>query len=134
VSEPVFHHVSVITRNVEHAKTFYKDVLGLAEVERPPFPHLGAWLRSGSLEIHITYYLAGTFRDRPVDPNDIHFAIRVPDFEQAVSRLARNGYVEGGEPDNPKRIVIKRDSVTGYPQLWVMDHDRNVIEINAAGL
>jgi len=69
----------------------------------------------------------------PVDPNDTHFAIRVADFEEAVSGLARKGYSEGGDPDSPRRIVIKRDSVTGYPQLWIMDHDRNVIEINARG-
>lgn len=128
---PVFHHVSVLSRDVEHATTFYTDVLGMTPVERPPFPHAGAWLRSGPLEVHITYYLDGTFRTRPVDPNDTHFAIRVPDFEEAVARLARHGYSEAGEADDPRRIVIKRDSVTGYPQLWIMDHDRNVIEINA---
>jgi catechol 2,3-dioxygenase-like lactoylglutathione lyase family enzyme len=134
MSSPVFHHVSVITRDLEHAKTFYRDVLGLTEVERPPFPHPGAWLRSGPLEIHITYYLGGSFRSGPVDPNDTHFAIRVPDFEAAVADLARKGYVDSGEPTNPRRIVIKRDNVTGYPQLWIMDHDRNVIEINASSL
>jgi glyoxylase I family protein len=133
MKSPAFHHVSVISRDVEHAKTFYRDVLGMTEVERPPFPHPGAWLRSGPLEVHITYYLGGSFRTGPVDPNDIHFAIRVADFEDAVSGLARQGYSEGGDHDSPRRIVIKRDSVTGYPQLWIMDHDRNVIEINAAG-
>jgi glyoxylase I family protein len=105
MSNPVFHHVSVITRNVEHAETFYTDVLGLDEVERPPFPHPGAWLRSGSLEIHITYHLAGTFRTGPVDPNDTHFAIRVHNFEKTVSDLARNGYTDDGETDSPRRIV-----------------------------
>ena len=133
MSNPAFHHVSVISRDVEHARTFYTDVLGMKPVERPPFPHPGAWLRSGPLEIHITYYPAGNFRAGPVDPNDIHFAIRVPDFEETVAALARHGYIEGGAHDDPKRIVMKRDSVTGYPQLWIMDHDRNVIEINAAG-
>jgi catechol 2,3-dioxygenase-like lactoylglutathione lyase family enzyme len=132
MTSAVFHHVSVITRNVEHAKTFYRDVLGLPEVERPPFPHPGAWLRSGPLEIHITHYLEGSFRTGPVDPNDSHFAIRVPDFEATVADLAQKGYSDEREQSDPRRIVVKRDSVTGYPQLWIMDHDRNVIEINAA--
>jgi glyoxylase I family protein len=37
------HHLSVSVTELERAKRFYREVLGLREVERPAFDFPGAW-------------------------------------------------------------------------------------------
>jgi catechol 2,3-dioxygenase-like lactoylglutathione lyase family enzyme len=69
-----------------------------------------------------------------IDGNDIHFALRVDDFEAAVSRLAGAGFRETGEEDDLRRMIVKRTGPAGFPQVYVMDPDGNVIEINAGAL
>jgi catechol 2,3-dioxygenase-like lactoylglutathione lyase family enzyme len=49
------HHVSVPTKEVAKAASFYTDVLGFSVAARPPFPIDGRWLRLGGAEVHVTY-------------------------------------------------------------------------------
>lgn len=129
----VFHHISLTTKDLPRAIGFYENVLGFKRVTRPPFKLDGAWLQNGTLEIHLIDLALGSFRNsNAVSSDDVHFAIRITDFESLVSRLAQFGYVEGLAEDNGKRIIIKRSSMAGYHQLYIMDEDRHLIEINAA--
>ncbi|MEJ1937484.1 VOC family protein [Nostoc sp. NIES-2111] len=127
------HHVSVPTANLTAACEFYEQVLGLRKLPRPPFQIEGAWYRVGPLQIHVTAHAGANFRTgRTVDNDDVHFALRAEDFEDAVSHLKRCGYDETLPDDHPRRLILKRTGLAGFPQVFLMDPDRNVIEINQA--
>ena len=127
------HHVSIPTENLVRAIQFYEGVLGLKQVARPPFSSVGAWLGVGALQIHLIVYSAAHFRrDKNIDNDDVHFALRTEDFEDAYQLLRSHGYDEGLEGDDPKRMILKRTGLAGFAQLFVMDPDRNIIEINTA--
>ncbi len=127
------HHVSVPTKAVAKAASFYIEVLGFTAVDRPAFPIDGRWLRFGAAEVHVTYVPDGTFPvTRTIGADDIHFAIRIEDFENMIGRLKQFGYREDLGHDDPKRIIVKPKSMAGYSQVYVMDYDFHLIEINAA--
>lgn len=127
------HHISLVSRNLEASARFYGEVLGLAQVDRPDFPISGRWFRTGTVEVHLIDRSDGTFRTAPgIDHNDVHFAIRVPDFEAEISRLKGLGYVEDEVSSNGKHLRVNRNGKAGYPQVYITDPDNHVIEINAA--
>ena len=126
------HHVAVIVTDLDRSARFYQDLFGLAPIERPPFTIPGLWLGVGSLQVHLTVYAAGNFRQGPVDNDDIHFAFRTDDFEAFVTRAEAMGFRADAAQDDPKRMILKRQGMAGFPQLYLMDPDRNVIEVNGA--
>ena len=95
------HHVSLPVSDLERAKAFYRGVIGLEEIERPPFNFPGAWYRAGDRDIHLIVGTRSTFRDgKGIDSRDVHLAIRVRSYRRAVEHLKALGYREA-EPDAP---------------------------------
>jgi catechol 2,3-dioxygenase-like lactoylglutathione lyase family enzyme len=43
----LLHHVALTTSDLERSRAFYRDILGLVEIERPPFSFPGAWFQVG---------------------------------------------------------------------------------------
>ena len=126
------HHVSVVTRDLDRARAFYCDRLRFEQVARPAFPGPGAWLRAGGLELHLILYPTGTMRrSAAIDANDVHFAMRVDNFDDALAELHRAGFRESAELGDPDHLLVKRDSLAGYGQIYLRDCDHNIIEINA---
>jgi len=133
MSELALHHVSIITANLEKSLPFYRDVFGLTEIPRPNFSVGGASLACGRLQVHLIVNPEGTFRRSPtIDRNDWHFAFRTDDFDGVVERLTALGFREDLPQGDPKRLLIFRSSVAGFPQLYLCDPDLNVVEINGA--
>ena len=127
------HHVSLVTSNLERATEFYRDVFGFKQITRPPFGVPGAWFAFGSFELHLIAHPGGTFRNNStIDTADAHFALRVEDFEAAMRHFAAKGFIEDAADGDPMRIAVNRKSIAGYPQAYLLDVDRNIIEINAA--
>lgn len=128
-------HVSIPVRDLPKALAFYRDVLGLRQVERPNFGNVGAWLSSGSLEIHLTVSPHVHFRPAAsIDTAAMHFAGRVADFDATRLHLERLGYSEGLPDGDPKRLVLRLDGPAPYRQLYLLDPENHVIEINDARL
>lgn len=85
------HHVSINVDDVEAARRFYVDVLGLRErTDRPAFRFAGAWLDLGEQQVHLIDAAV------PTDQGQ-HFAVRVADLDAAVAELRAKG-VEVSEP------------------------------------
>jgi catechol 2,3-dioxygenase-like lactoylglutathione lyase family enzyme len=129
---PALHHVAVVVRDVERSLAFYRDFLGLPTKPRPPFPVGGAWLQAGPLEVHLVAHPGGTFRTGPVDTDDGHFACNTADFEGFLGRAAEAGYREDAAGDDPMRMIVRRNSLAGYQQAYLLDPDRNIVEVNGA--
>jgi len=126
------HHVALPCADLECSRRFYQEVLGLTEIPRPNLPVAGAWFRvGGSQELHLVVGDGqATFRaPKGMDTNDIHFALRVTSYRQALDALKVQGYREDASPEDP--MGIRTSTRVGYPQMYVLDPDRNIIEINA---
>lgn len=128
----LLHHASIVTRDLERAIVFYREMFGLEPIERPPFTVPGAWLAVGDRQLHLILHQPGTYRSGPIDTADSHFAFRTNDFEGVVARLLQKGFREDVDDSHPMRIFLNRNGLAGFAQLYVLDPDRNIVEVNAA--
>lgn len=120
------HHVSLTVTDLERAKAFYGDTLGLPEIERPAFDFPGAWYQVGDRQLHLIVHdaprtLRGT---RAIDARDGHFAMRVASYRRTRDLLQARGVEMRDSPRNR----------TPWPQIYITDPDGNVVELNAAAL
>ena len=125
-------HVNVIVNDLPRSLAFYQKLFGLTIIERPPFKNAGAWLACGALHVHLSLHPPGSFRTGNVAGADTHFALRTEDFDGALATLIANGFSEDAAENDPMRVMVRRDGPAGFPQLFLLDPDRNIIEINGA--
>ncbi|MBN9000032.1 MAG: VOC family protein [Rhizobiales bacterium] len=127
------HHVSLVVTDLDAALDFYSRAFGLERLARPPFRARGIWLGCGDLQVHLVENAAGSFRPRPtVDNNDWHFAFRTDRFDEVLDHLLSLGFREDVPDDDPARILVLRQGLAGFPQLYIRDPDGNIIEVNGA--
>ena len=118
------HHAAVCVTDIERAKRFYAEVLGLHEVARPNFDFPGAWYEFGDgSQLHLIVHdtplaLRGT---TAIDPKDGHLALRVDSFAATLAHLQHHGVA----------VVAYRENKTPWAQIYVTDPDGNVVELNA---
>jgi glyoxylase I family protein len=133
MKKPVLHHILVGVNDLERSRSFYRDVLELEEIERPPFKFPGLWFRigDGDQHLHIIVGMGALQRTgRPNDPEDIHFALRVGTYRETLNWLHTKGFHEDLPFDDLHSLQLRPDSITGHPQIYVLDPDRNIIEFN----
>ncbi len=131
-----FHHMQVTVTDLERSRAFYGGFLGLLEMPRPEFPFPGAWFQlAGGQELHIVRVTNANWQPpKTLEIYETHIALRVHSFQWALDRLHAAGFHEDLPDDHDLKIVIKRNSPTGYPQVYFFDPDRHMVEWNAAVL
>jgi catechol 2,3-dioxygenase-like lactoylglutathione lyase family enzyme len=127
------HHVSLTVTDLERSRAFYREILGLREVPRPPFDFPGAWFQLGEhQQLHLIVHTNPSFRTgKPLDSRDIHFAVRVEDYWATAEFLRSRGYREEASSGDLMCLKINPRATAGFPQMYILDPDRHVIEINA---
>lgn len=114
------HHVNLPVRDLAASMHFYGDLLRLRHMgsERPPFGFPGEWyeLPNGQ-QIHLILYDEGTYRqERKIHFKDVHFALRVRDWDAAWSFLQ----------NQPDMQIIPGPLAM---QCYISDPDGHIIEI-----
>ncbi len=112
-------HASVSVGDIDAAISFYGDLVGFTQVDRPDFGFPGAWFDVGGLALHLT--TGGDMRGTgaALRPNDPHVAVSVDgDLDAFLDRL-RDAGVEVFELAN---------SPAALRQTFVKDPWGNVIE------
>jgi catechol 2,3-dioxygenase-like lactoylglutathione lyase family enzyme len=127
------HHVSLAVTDLERSRQFYLEMFGLELLPRPPFDSVGAWFGVGSLQVHLIQYDAGTFRPRSTASTlDMHFAFNTKDFDGFITHATSRGYREDAPEGDPHRLMMRRHGPAGFPQVYLLDPDNNIIEVNGA--
>jgi len=137
MTKPYLHHILIGVDDLERSRRFYRDVLELEEIDRPAFRFPGLWFRIGSGDQHlhiIVGYGALQRTGRPNNPEDVHFALRVGTYRETLDWLHSKGFREELPPDDLQSLQLRPDSITGHPQLYILDPDRNMIEFNCSSL
>lgn len=107
------HHHSVVVTDLPRARAFYREVLGLQEVPKPPtFGFSVAWFQIGDQQIHL-------LQAKEADvPGARHVALHVDDIAEARARLSGLGY-----------RVSETVGIPGADRFFTTDPDGNQIEI-----
>ncbi|MFI3119689.1 MAG: VOC family protein [Methylococcaceae bacterium] len=112
------HHASLVVADTAKALTFYCDVLGMRQTDRPDLGFPGAWLQLGAQQIHLLEL------DNP-DPvtgrpehggRDRHIALSVQELAPVREVLDKNGI----------RYTLSK---SGRQALFCRDPDGNALEI-----
>jgi catechol 2,3-dioxygenase-like lactoylglutathione lyase family enzyme len=108
-------HATVLVRDLERSRAFYRGVLGLQEIDRPRFNFKGTWFGIGDQELHLVVR-----DDLPAIDDDRHIALGVPDFDRVPGELERLG------------IPFRRGTMPKLQQIFFRDPDGNLIELQPA--
>ena len=95
-------------------------------MERLPFKAAGAWLTCGARQVHLIVHPPGSFRTGNIDNDGCHLAFRIDDFDGALAMLTANGFREDAAEDDPMHVIVRRNGPAGFPQLFILDPDRNI--------
>jgi glyoxylase I family protein len=129
------HHIALTVTDIERSRKFFRQILSMKEIPRPPFDFPGAWFQTGeSQQLHLIVHDRATFREKPLDTRDVHFAVRVPSYRAAVEFLHAQGFHEDASPDDPCCMILQPHPTAGFPQIYICDPDWHVIEINSESL
>ena len=106
-------HCSVLITDVERSRRFYRDILGLKEINKPrTFDFVVLWFDLGNHHLHLL------LKPRPDTLSARHFALRVSDA------AAARRYFQGlGMP------LEETTPIPGADRFFIADPDGNRIEI-----
>jgi glyoxylase I family protein len=106
-------HASVIITDVERSRRFYRDLLGLREINKPrTFDFVVLWFQIGDTQLHLL------LRDRPDTVSPRHFALRVKNAASARLECREKGLQ-----------VEETTPIPGADRFFTYDPDDNRIEI-----
>ena len=117
-------HVAIVVTDVARAIGFYRDVLCLVEIPRPPtFDFPGAWFRIGPPEGSQTLHLLGM--DESEGRGRRHFCMMVGDLRAAEQHISNKGV---------EVLWNTKHKIAGIDRFFVYDPDGNRVELQGAEL
>jgi catechol 2,3-dioxygenase-like lactoylglutathione lyase family enzyme len=113
------HHITLVVGDLDQARDFYEQFLGLEPVARPDYDFAGAWYRCGDLEVHLL-----VAEEHP-GPSRRHIAFESNEFDKVIRSL-----------DNAKVRVVGGPGVRphdGTRYVFLQDPGGNLVEISSPG-
>jgi glyoxylase I family protein len=112
------NHASLIVSDINVSLTFYRDILGLQQVDRPDMGFQGAWFQLGDQQIHLLELEnPDPITGRPEHGGrDRHVALNVKALAPVKDLLNKKG-------------IVYTMSISGRKALFCRDPDGNAIEI-----
>ena len=107
------HHHSVVTTDLERARRFYTDILGMEEIPYPStFNFVVAWYKLGDQQLHLM------LKDEPDIQSPRHIALYLKDAKAARVALASKGVA-----------IEETVKIPGADRFFIHDPDGNRIEL-----
>lgn len=111
-------HAAILVSDLERAEHFYRDILGLAKVDRT-LKYPGAWYQVSDFQIHLIVdpTLATELANPEKWGRNPHIALAVEDLDAAKTQLLAQG-------------CGVQSSASGRAALFTQDPDGNIIELS----
>jgi catechol 2,3-dioxygenase-like lactoylglutathione lyase family enzyme len=120
-----FDHVALSVTDVDRSANFYRDVFDLEEIgNRSKIPGIRWFSLSEGKELH----LISVIKEEVTVNKAVHFALKTPDFDRFVSKLASLNIPYSDWPGAPNKITDRAD---GVRQIFFQDPDGYWIEVNS---
>lgn len=118
------NHIAVHVSDLEASKDFYKNIVGLEEIEEPFKDGLHAWYDiGGGAALHII--------EAPNIPTQIskvnHLCFSMKDMDSFIETLKNTDYPFEDWPGEKSKITTRVD---GIRQIYIQDPDGMWLEIN----
>ena len=101
------HHVTLVVGDLEAARAFYGNILGLRTLDRPNYEFEGAWFTLGTIELHLL------LAEEHLAPSRRHLAIEVDNFDACIASIRSAGVgIAGGpgvRPHNQRSFAFCKD-------------------------
>ena len=112
------NHASFIVTNTEISLGFYRDILGLQQVDRPDLGFPGAWLQLGTQQIHLLELNnPDPTTGRPTHGGrDRHIALNALALAPVQEALTKAG-------------IVYTMSISGRRAMFCRDFDGNTVEL-----
>jgi glyoxylase I family protein len=118
-TQNLYHlHTTFCVHNLDKARTFYGDIIGLREITERPLTFPGLWYDLGNAQLHLI--LDPDFQTAIASSDQWgrspHLALHITDLTPIRHTLDRQG-------------IAYQSSASGRPALFVRDPDGNTIEL-----
>lgn len=120
-----FDHQAIVVSDLDKSATFYKEVLGLKEIENGTGKPTRRWFSlGGDLQLHL---LADDMDGVRVNKS-IHLAVTISNFDDFVENIRSRNITYTDWPGNVNKINHRQD---GIKQIYIKDPDGYSIEVNS---
>lgn len=117
------NHIAVSVTNLEESEVFYRDFLGLKQIDEPFNDGLHAWFDIGGTQLHLIES-ADERRERSINN---HLCFSTSEFQSFVETLRNNNIEFRNWAGDPNEITLRPDGVS---QIYFKDPDGFWIEMN----
>jgi glyoxylase I family protein len=65
-------------------------------------------------------------RDKWIDRNDIHLALRVKSYRDTLASLSGKDFRDDVPDNDSRNMQLRPNSPAGHPQIYILDPDRTI--------
>lgn len=120
----ILNHQALFVMDLKKAADFYKNIIGLPQIEEPFKIGKHVWLKTGP---HTSLHLILGSASKKEYYKNHHICFSVPSLEVFIEKLTKNN-LDWEDAGGKKRSVTTRPD--GIRQLWLQDPDGYWLEIN----
>lgn len=127
MSDLTFDHYTIKVKGLDKSVRFYREVLGLSEIENRTRKEYIRWFSLGKgCELHIVEGVTDGIQTNI----SVHLALKLSDFDSFLDHLKSNSITPHDSKGNQGKVTTRAD---GVRQVYFQDPDGYWIEVNEAG-